>query len=156
VGTGDKTYVAKLRAITRELAAENHIRIGDPIPASEVLEFLSKATFGVVSYQRNPLTELATPNKVYEYAFLGKPMVVADLPSLRRLLDDSVLYYQPGNSKALMDAILRILDDQPLRKRLGSSAKEVAGQHSWAKMSERLLSTYLSVTGFQDTTLTVA
>ncbi len=153
---GDKTYVAKLRAITRELAAENHIRIGDPIPASEVLEFLSKATFGVVSYQRNPLTELATPNKVYEYAFLGKPMVVADLPSLRRLLDDSVLYYQPGNSKALMDAILRILDDQPLRKRLGSSAKEVAGQHSWAKMSERLLSTYLSVTGFQDTTLTVA
>ncbi len=156
VGTGDKTYVAKLKAITRELAAENHIRIGDPIPASEVLEFLSKATFGVVSYQRNPLTELATPNKVYEYAFLGKPMVVADLPSLRRLLDDSVLYYQPGNSKALMDAILRILDDQPLRKRLGSSAKEVAGQHSWAKMSERLLSTYLSVTGFQDTTLTVA
>ena len=156
VGTGDKTYVAKLRAITRELAAENHIRIGDPIPPAEVLEFLSKATFGVVSYQRNPLTELATPNKVYEYAFLGKPMVVADLPSLRGLLDDSVLYYQPGNSKALTDAILRILDDQPLRKRLGSSAKEVAGQHSWAKMSERLLSTYLSVTGSQDTTLAVA
>jgi len=153
VGSGDKTYVAQLRAMARELAPENQIGIDDAIPASQVLEFLSRSTFGVVSYQRNPLTELATPNKAYEYAFLGKPMVVADLPSLRRLLGDSVLYYEPGNARELMHAILRILDDQPLRKRLGSSAKHVAEQHSWAKMSERLLSTYRSVTGFQDATL---
>ncbi|HEX9567556.1 MAG TPA: glycosyltransferase family 4 protein [Thermoplasmata archaeon] len=153
VGSGDKTYVAKLRAMARDLAAENHIRIEDAIPPSEVLEFLSKSTFGVVSYQRNPLTELATPNKAYEYAFLGKPMVVADLPSLRRLLDDSVLYYEPGDSKELMHAILRILDDPPLRKRLGFRASEVAGQHSWAKMGERLLSEYRSVSGLQSATM---
>jgi len=150
VGSGDLLYVAKLRAMTRELAAEKHILIEDAIPASEVLEFLSKTTFGVVSYQRNPLTELATPNKAYEYAFLGKPMVVADLPSLRQLLDDSVLYYEPGNSKELLHAILRLLDDPPLQKRLGRRAKEVAVQHSWAKMSERLLAAYWSVTGFEN------
>jgi len=147
VGSGDPHYVAKLRALAKQIGSGTEIRIDDAIPGSEVLGFLSRSTFGLVTYQRNKLTELATPNKVYEYAFLGKAMVVADLPSLRNLLGDSVLYYEPGNFEELLNAILRILGDSTLRRRLGNRARDVAEGHSWEKMSGRLISVYESVVG---------
>ena len=97
--------------------------IEDEVPATMVPALLARTTVGVVSYQRNPLTEIATPNKAYEYATAGKAMVVADLAALRGLLGDAARYYRPGDDEDLAWNLETLLENPIERERLDCAAR---------------------------------
>lgn len=147
VGTGDASYVRQLRQAVHQLGVEGVVNVRNEVSQADVQSLVSRTIIGIVSYRRNPLTEIATPNKAYEYAALGKAMVVADLLALRRLLGDSVLYYEPGNFASLATSVARLLDDQGLRYRLGQQALGVSNEHRWELMSERLGALYSRLSG---------
>lgn len=142
IGHGDADYVSHLETLRDSLGLQACVTIESPIPASSVQDVLNKSLFGIVTYARNPLTELATPNKAYEYAALGKAMVVADLPAIHRLFGDAVLYYEPGQASSLADAMSKLVEDTDLRRTLGRRAAEVHAAHSWDKMETRLRALY--------------
>lgn len=54
------------------------------IPAPEYLYFTSKAYIGIVNYVDDCLNNIyCAPNKIYEYAAFGVPMLANDIPGLR-------------------------------------------------------------------------
>lgn len=54
------------------------------IPAPEYLYFTSRAYIGIVNYADNCLNNIyCAPNKIYEYAAFGVPMLANDIPGLR-------------------------------------------------------------------------
>ena len=142
VGEGQPSYIARLRAFANAHGMSDSVAIEPPVPHGRVRELLLGSTFGIVSYQRSPITEVATPNKAYEYGFLGIPMIVADLPALRTLLGDSVLYYRPGDGGDLAKSMLRLIEDGTLRANLSKQVMHVMAGHTWREMTTRLLSTY--------------
>src|SRR5207237_517528 len=76
IGPGEPDFVQDLRDQVSRLGIEDVVKIEGEVPATLVPSILARVTVGVVSYRRNPLTEIATPNKAYEYAVAGKAMVV--------------------------------------------------------------------------------
>src|SRR5206468_6915080 len=99
------------------------ITIEPEVPSSAVPALIHGSAIGIVSYVKNPITEIATPNKAYEYATAGKAMVVADLPALKTLLGDAATYYEPGNAMDLARGVSTLLYDDELRLRLGREAR---------------------------------
>ncbi len=142
IGPGEPGFVRGLREQVRRLGIEGIVTIEDEVPAAMVPSLLARTTVGVVSYQRNPLTEIATPNKAYEYAVAGKAMVVADLAALRDLLGDAARYYRPGDADDLARNLGRLLEDPTERERLGRKARERIDAHRWDVMAERLIRLY--------------
>lgn len=63
-----------------------------------------------------------------EAAACGRPMVLSDIRGCREIGDHGthVLLVPPHHPPALREAIGRLLDDQPLRERLGAAARERA------------------------------
>ncbi len=142
VGPGEPVYVRRLQDEVRAQRLEGIVTIEGEVPAASVPSLIASSTIGVVSYQRNPLTEIATPNKAYEYAVAGKAMVVADLGALRALLGDAVLYYQPGDSTDLAQKIGSLLENPAERERLGQASRGRIDEHRWEIMAGRLVKTY--------------
>ena len=142
IGPGEPSFVQALRDQVSRLGIEDVVTIEGEVPATLVPSILARATVGVVSYQRNPLTEIATPNKAYEYAVGGKAMVFADLPALRRLLGDTVRYYNPGNAEDLALNVQWLLEHPSERGLLELAARQRIAGHRWEIMADRLIRVY--------------
>jgi glycosyltransferase involved in cell wall biosynthesis len=52
---------------------------------------------------------------------------------------------QSGNIDDLSDALVRLLDDETLRARLGKRGRQEAEQYSWARVTEAVLDIYTAV-----------
>ncbi len=67
------------------------------------------------------------PNKVWQAMAAGRPVVTADTPGIREVLEDGVsaLLVPPGDAPAIAAALSRLGADPALRARLGSAAHEV-------------------------------
>ncbi len=52
-----------------------------------------------------------------------------------------------GDTGALADALVRLLDDETLRARLGKRGRQEAENYSWAKVTEAVLDIYTAVLG---------
>lgn len=144
IGPGDSEYRAELRRLVSAVGVADRVSFEDEVSSDAVPALLAKSVIGLVSYQRNPLTEIATPNKAYEYAACGKAIIAADLPGLRKLLGGSALFYEPGNPTDLAAKITLLLKDSRRRQELQDETSAVMELHGWHIMRQRLLAAYHS------------
>lgn len=144
-GSGEAEYVRRIRETAEIEGLSNHFVLGAWVPQEEVPGLISLSELGPIIYEANPLTYLALPTKIFEYAAAGKPLVIADLPTVHSLLGESALYYIPGDAVDLSRQISAVLQD-PLRgRKLAEEASRVLAKYSWHVMTNRLLSVYAAI-----------
>lgn len=143
VGPGDPLYLDRLRGVARDLGLTDFELVGH-VPHDQAFSWMLRTDLAPITYESNPLTELAMPTKALEYAAARKPLVIADLKAVRRIFGDAAVYYRPGDSDDLAEKISLVLSDPALRKVLVTRAFEVLSSCSWDTMAERLAVAYAS------------
>jgi glycosyltransferase involved in cell wall biosynthesis len=146
-GKGEPAYVQRLRDLASRESSDVDFRLGGWVPTEEVARYLSMSAVGLATYERNPLTEFAAPNKVFECAALRVPLVLADLRALRYEWKDAALFYQPGNPEDLALRVRQVIETPELRARLVSKALEVYSHNDWTKSRLTLLHLFESLAG---------
>jgi glycosyltransferase involved in cell wall biosynthesis len=70
------------------------------------------------------------PQALIEAAAMGIPIVASDLPGCREVVEHGVngLLVPPGDIRRLVEAILGLLRDPDLRRRMGKQGRELARQ----------------------------
>jgi len=85
----------------------------------------------------------ASPLKVFEYMAAGRAIVAPDQPNLREVLRDgeTALLFDPARPDAMWDAVLRLVEDPKLRRRLGAAARAdvLARDLTWAGNARRVV-----------------
>lgn len=142
IGHGEDRYRGEIAKLAAREGLDD-IVVRSEVPHDQALSYMSLSDIGPVTYQRNPLTELALPTKALEYAAAGKPLVIANLGAVRRIFGDAALYYAPGNADDLATQIARLLDDPVLRRGLVDKASAVLASCSWETMLGRLEKVYV-------------
>lgn len=76
--------------------------------------------------------------KAYDYLGLARPIVAADLPTVREVLrlEKDALLFTPGDEEALRTQLARLASDAALRMRLRASCLERAEHFSWERRAE--------------------
>lgn len=85
---------------------------------------------------------------VYTEAWsLGKPVIGADIPAVRAVIDDGRDgFLTPPQAGPLAERLLRLLDDAGLRARLGEAGRrKVADRYAWPKLAEATEAVYRHV-----------
>jgi glycosyltransferase involved in cell wall biosynthesis len=141
-GYGSEGYVEELKSLKSRLGVDEEVRFGGYLPQENVFSYLNLSDVGVISYVRNPLTEVAVPNKVFEFAALAKPLIIARLGALEDLFKDAALFYEPENAEDLANRILQLHKDKNLAKELVLSARKVYADFKWDVMRKRLYDVY--------------
>jgi glycosyltransferase involved in cell wall biosynthesis len=129
----------------REMAVErgdNRVRVIGPLPHSHVFDALRQADLGYVTYSMRGLNNiLCAPNKVFEYAQAGLPMVATCQPTIKALFEEHRIGHLVGcdgkivSSDEIAAAVAEVLAD-PVRYRRNLSA--FLSQKTWASEAARL------------------
>lgn len=123
------------------LGVEHRVHILDAVPPEELAACTVSATVGLMPYQ--PVSRnnyLALPNKIFEYAAAGVPIVVSDLPELRRIAVDAGCgaVYDPFDAGSLAAALGRVLEpDHHQRHR--AATREFGRVNVWENEREILV-----------------
>ena len=107
------------------------------LPYEAIPPLLQDALAGLLCFRPTPNNVLGTPNKLFEYISMGKPVVCTDLPSIRAVFDDStMLFYQRDDHEELARRVLELHADLTKGERLAQEARRVFVNHSWSKMRD--------------------
>lgn len=103
-----------------ELGLEQHVSLLGVVSRGQVADLLSQSTAVVMPsrFEGLPLVAL-------EAAWMARPVVAADAPGLRAGVEDGVtaLVVDGEDTEALAQAILRLVDDRALARKLGAEAR---------------------------------
>lgn len=132
---GDGESRQRLEALAKSLGVGETVRFTGRIPMDEVPAHIARADVGVVviPWGNNP----AVPNKLFEYAALGKPAIVTSIAPIKSYFDDdSVMYYEPGSERDLARCILELYRNPEKRASLALNCSAVYQKCRWSLMKE--------------------
>jgi phosphatidylinositol alpha-mannosyltransferase len=91
-----------------------------------------------------PTTKASFGITLLESMACETPVICSDILGFRDVVKDGreALMVPCGDREALADAIVRLLDDEALRTRLGTIGRLEAEQYSWPKVTAKVLSVY--------------
>jgi len=111
--------------------------------------------FGAKLFQRCsvvvlPYIEISQSGVIPVAYSFNKPVVVTDVGALKEIVYDGVtgLVVPPKDTKALANAIIKVMKDEKLRKNMGKNAyKKLKTELSWRSITKKIIKVYKSVLG---------
>ncbi len=96
-----------------------------------------------------PTTKASFGITLLESMACETPIICSDILGFRDVVEHNreALMVPCGDIDALADAIVRLMDDETLRLRLGKRGREESLQYGWARVTEQVLDVYHSVLG---------
>jgi glycosyltransferase involved in cell wall biosynthesis len=129
-----------LKRLEARLGLTGHVDWAGSRDASEVAGILSACSAAVCASRVEN-----SSNSVCEAMLIGAPVVASDtggIPSLVTHEQDGLLF-PVGDDRALASAILRVLEDDDMARRLGAQAARTAGtRHDRSLVAKRTLEVY--------------
>jgi glycosyltransferase involved in cell wall biosynthesis len=139
----DDVFERKVRA-----AADERVTFVGQVPYREVFERLRAADIAALLFHPIPNNIAAIHgrnNKVYEYMAAGLPILAADLPGWREVIEDTGvgIVADPCDPVSIARGIDRLVADRELRIKLGEHGRELfLAEYNWDMEREQLLSLY--------------
>lgn len=139
---GDGTARTALEAQRLSLGLERDVFMPGWIDHSRLPGYLDASQAGLLPFHACPHINSTLANKLFDYMALGLPVIAADVPPMRRVLEETGAgaLFRSGDAEALADAIEGLADD-PERQRHHAAAghKAAAEKYNWAVEARRLV-----------------
>lgn len=141
---GDGEDRAPLESLAQRLGLGGKIVFTGFVPHSELPRYYSLARAAVFP----TLADEAFGISICEAMACGVPALSTRVGGIPELIVDgeSGLLAEPGNPEALAREILKLLEDENLRRSMGEKAQERVAEHfTWGKVADRLCGVYRRV-----------
>ena len=125
--------------------AGTHLSNVHHLPAvanSEVVDLAASATLGFALIEPISLSyQYALPNKLFEYIMAGTPVIVSDLPQMKKIVDqyDVGLTVSPGSLPEAIKQARRLLSDSELHRQCAANCLIAAQDLCWDREEESFL-----------------
>ncbi len=147
VGPGREAYRAMLLACVAETEMADRLDLADAVASDEVVAAVADADFGLMLIE--PICrsyELTLPNKLFEYAAAGPPVLSSDLPVIGPLVRAAGIgeVVSVTDLDAVAEAMQRLAEpsvNREVRERVRAFARSV----TWEKERAVLEQVYESV-----------
>lgn len=116
-------------------------------PFDNLQTFTKHFDVGITRLERNLQNDYTTPNKVFQYMFMEKPVLTADSLPMRRIVGQtgSGLVFKSGDYRDLNDKFFQLYNNPELRKKMGANGKKaVMEKYNWENKSKSLIGLYSS------------
>jgi glycosyltransferase involved in cell wall biosynthesis len=140
---GGKLQSLHEEKLLAELVSEGAVVMVDNVPPEVVGSYMAAADFGinlVLPVDRTHI--LAQPRKLYEYLLAGLPVLGADVPTIRRVLEESQcgIAVDPESPIAIAAALVTLATDRVKRSNMGQNARIAANsRYTWAAQEKGFL-----------------
>ncbi len=133
----------ELKEMVADMDLTKNMIFTGAISHQEIPLYLAATDIAVACFENNDITQCKSPLKIAEYLASGKPIVASDVGEVKRMLGGAGILTLPGDPESLAQDIKKLLDDEPLRKRLSIKARQRAEDlYNWKNTAENLLDIY--------------
>ena len=142
-------YAEQLERLAAELGVGERTHFHPPVPLARLLSYTTQADVGVSLLEDSCENHrLALPNKLFEYLAAGLPVVVSDLPEMRRLVTERGVGWvtdsgNPADIARVLTEALGERGDKGLHERVHAAAAEL----NWPHERSRLTGLYAKLAG---------
>ena len=144
LGPAAPEYRAGLEALAGTLGLADRVEFAAPVAPEQVLDAVRGSDVGLALFQPVCLNHrLLLPNKLFEYALAGVPVVGSDLPMISRFIREHGLgvTVDPADVPAVAAGLRRVLDPGA-HERFRAAAKRAAATLDWSRERELLVDVY--------------
>ena len=135
-----------LRKLAKDMGVEESIEFAGQQPFSLMPSYLSASKICLVpAIASGPQTDASSPHKLFQAMAMGKPVIVASMRSLTRIILDTGagLVYTAGDAGALADAVISLYRDSDLTQKMGEAAiYAVRQKYNWEMEGGKLVDLY--------------
>jgi glycosyltransferase involved in cell wall biosynthesis len=136
---GDGEYRPTLEVLARNLGLQDRVTFHGFVSRERLLELLCRADVGIVPM----LFEYQSPNKMFEFVALGKPVIASDRQTFRQHFNEGeILYFRTGDAQDLATIIERAIRYPEMTQGYVQRAAERYANYRWSRMRERYLDVY--------------
>ena len=138
---GDGFHRRRLEELTLELGLEDRIHFTGWLPFKEAMGYIKASDLGISPLVDYPEAHISFPNKIQQYMYFSKPLLVADVRSLSRIVRECGcgFTYRPGDPHSFKDSVLNHLRELD---KLGSSGRKFLERFNWTHSSRNLINLY--------------
>jgi len=141
---GSGAEEAGLRSLASELGVGERAHFHTAATAEELPSYTTAADIGLCIIENlGESYYLSLPNKLFEYAAAGLPVVASDFPEIRKVVlgEKLGLLVDPGDENALADALRHLVEDARARDHFRANAIRASARLNWSTEGARLLVT---------------
>lgn len=142
-GPGLDYFADHYRQIAQQAGAIDRLHLLEPVPSSDVIAATNGADAGLYTVADLCRSfSCALPNKVFEYLYARLPLLCADFPEVRRLVEESGtgMLFNPDDPHDIARA-MRALHDDPqqiaaIRQRILPYVAALQSRNEWDKLAD--------------------
>lgn len=145
---GDGKLKEKLMQLAAQSSEKSRIRFIEKVPLAELPSYTAAATVGFQVLQNVCFNHYsASSNKLFEYMAALIPVIAADLPEIRRVVETEGigLIVDVESPHSIAEAVNRLVKDKSLRGVMQERASVARRQYNWEQEKGRLLAVYDSI-----------
>jgi glycosyltransferase involved in cell wall biosynthesis len=142
---GDGSYRKGLEELSETLNIKSHMHFFGHKPFHEMLEILDESDVAIIPHLRTDNNDASSPNKLYQYMYLNKPIVSSDCTSLKRIINETHtgFIYKNDSAEDLASLIGKLHKDRSLLDAIGDNGrKAVMAKYNWNVDKGRLINAY--------------
>lgn len=142
---GEGSYRKSLEELTHSLNIESHVQFFGHRPFIEMLEIMAESDVAIIPHLRTDNNDASSPNKLYQYMYLNKPIISSDCTSLERIINETKTGFiypddSPGDLALLTEKLHR--DRSLLNAIEGNGRKAVTEKYNWNIDKQKLMHAY--------------
>lgn len=149
VVVGDGRLMGRVQALAREYGVADRVRFTGRVPLKELLGYTKGADVGLQVLQNTCFNHYSTDsNKLFEYFAAGIPVIAADYPEIRQVVQsfDAGILIDPHDPRNIARAVNEVLTAPPeVRARWRANARRAAAHYNWDRESEKLIHLYKEI-----------
>ena len=144
LGPGDRSYRNWLEELAEQLGVGNRVELAAAVGPEEVLPNVAEGDFGLMLIQPICLSyELTLPNKLFEYAAAGLPILASDLPVMAQTVNQAGLgYVVPPSDLDRIARAMQQLSDPAVNRLIRGRVSDFARHTNWERERTVLESVY--------------
>jgi glycosyltransferase involved in cell wall biosynthesis len=137
---GSGNTEADLIRLAARLGLNGQVKFLGGLPLDKIPGVIANADLGVVPKRADSFGNQAYSTKIMEFMSQGVPVVVSRTKIDTYYFNEGDVHFFPsGDSQALADAILEVIEDEALRKTLIANGLEYARLNSWDQKKNEYL-----------------
>jgi glycosyltransferase involved in cell wall biosynthesis len=140
VGDGPLMRTIK-KAVSR--FPEGKVILTGRVPYSKANLYINSFDIGIAPFIKKRNDGMVSPMKIRDYAACGVPIITTNIRGLEMIAEENIgILVPPDNTAALSEAIIKLIGNPTLRRKMGKQGRRVAEEKfSWQDVAERILET---------------
>jgi glycosyltransferase involved in cell wall biosynthesis len=142
---GDGSFRKELKKISIEMKIDSQVHFLGHKPFNEMIEILAEADAAIIPHLRTENNDASSPNKLYQYMYLNKPIISSDCISLKRIITETHtgFIYKNDSAEDLFSLLEKLFYDRKMLEEInGNGRKAVLEKYNWNVDKKRLIEAY--------------